>query len=594
MSDRDYRGPKLPHDLLAQVGGAGLGKKRGNARYAPGSRRDKRKAERVQKKSLKAQPKPPRRPFVREERRDSSDKEVKPVVKRQPAPEKKPQKQAEPPKSILKGVRPTTKASEEREKSPETVLPRSSRAVKERLARDDDEVAALEKKLGLKTKSKLPQSFEDDGLGGLLEGLSDDLLGDSGGSKRKRGEYEDFLKTKRRKPTSHDDLDVESQEDSDSIVSEDDEEGNLDLEEIGNLAEESDEGTPELTLDSDVSEGEFEGFSSEEEEEEDKERSKPVRENPYIAPGSGAAAPAAKYIPPSLRTASASDTEILSRLRRQTQGLINKLSEANLLTILRDVEQLYQNNARQHVTSTLIDLVMGSVSIEGVLSDTFLILHAGFVAAIYKVIGTDFGAQLTERTITEFDRVYKEQQVSESGSKAPLNLISFLAYLYTFQVVASNILFDYIRILLQNLSESNTDLLLRIVKSCGQQLRSDDPTSLKNIVLLLQNAISNIGADNVSVKTKFTVEIITDLKNNRQRAGVAASSVASEHTIRMKKTLGSLNQRTIKAAEPLRIGLADIRDTEKKGKWWLVGASWQPKETASAIEQIHPSTSNSA
>ncbi|KAK3079236.1 hypothetical protein LTS18_005389, partial [Coniosporium uncinatum] len=457
MSDRDYRGPKLPHDLLAQVGGAGLGKKRGNARYAPGSRKIKRKAERVQKKSLKAQPKPPRRPFVRQERHDSSDEEIKPVVKRQPAPEKKPQKKAEPPKSIFKGVRPTPKASEEREKSPETVLPRSSRAVKERLARDDDEVAALEKKLGLKTKSKLPQSFEDDGLGDLLEGLSDDLLGYSGGSKRKRGEYEDFLKTKRRKPTSHDDLDVESLEDSDSIVSEDDEQENLDLEEISDLAEESYKGTPELTPDSDVSEGEFEGFSSEEEKE-DKERSKPVRENPYVAPGSGAAAPAAKYIPPSLRTASASDTEILSQLRRQTQGLINKLSEANLLTILRDVERLYQNNARQHVTSTLIDLVMGSVSIEGVLSDTFLILHAGFVAAIYKVIGTDFGAQLTERTVTEFDRVYKGQQVSESGSKAPLNLISFLAYLYTFQVVASNILFDYIRILLQNLSESNTDL----------------------------------------------------------------------------------------------------------------------------------------
>jgi len=71
------------------------------------------------------------------------------------------------------------------------------------------------------------------------------------------------------------------------------------------------------------------------------------------------------------------------------------------------------------------------------------------------------------------------------------------------------------------------------------------------------------------------IESINNLKNNRVKTGVNASAIVSEHTIRMKKTLGSLNTRSIKASEPLRIGLSDIRDTEKKGKWWLVGASWR-------------------
>jgi nucleolar MIF4G domain-containing protein 1 len=56
---------------------------------------------------------------------------------------------------------------------------------------------------------------------------------------------------------------------------------------------------------------------------------------------------------------------------------------------------------------------------------------------------------------------------------------------------------------------------------------------------------------------------------------VAASTTVSEHTIRMKKQLGSLNSRNLKGTEPLRIGLADIKHTDKKGKWWLVGASWR-------------------
>lgn len=74
------------------------------------------------------------------------------------------------------------------------------------------------------------------------------------------------------------------------------------------------------------------------------------------------------------------------------------------------------------------------------------------------------------------------------------------------------------------------------------------------------------------------IEIMNNLKNNRMRTGIAASTITSEHTILMKKTLGSLNTRNLKASEPLRVGLNDIKDTDKRGKWWLVGATYNPEE----------------
>lgn len=75
------------------------------------------------------------------------------------------------------------------------------------------------------------------------------------------------------------------------------------------------------------------------------------------------------------------------------------------------------------------------------------------------------------------------------------------------------------------------------------------------------------------------IETINNLKNNRMKTGAAASAVTSEHTIRMKKTLGSLNTRSLKSSEPLRIGLDDIRNSDKRGKWWLVGASWKEHDS---------------
>lgn len=82
------------------------------------------------------------------------------------------------------------------------------------------------------------------------------------------------------------------------------------------------------------------------------------------------------------------------------------------------------------------------------------------------------------------------------------------------------------------------------------------------------------------------IETMNNLKNNRMKTGVAASSVMSEHTVRMKKILGSLNARNIKASEPLRVGLKDIRESDGRGKWWLVGASYKDSLT----ENVNSST----
>ena len=134
------------------------------------------------------------------------------------------------------------------------------------------------------------------------------------------------------------------------------------------------------------------------------------------------------------------------------------------------------------------------------------------------------------------------------------------------------------------------DCLLTNLTGSGLQLRQDDPSSLKNIVLLLQQAIEKAGEKNLSVRTKFMIEIIYNIKNNRVKTGVAASAVNSEHTIRMKKILGSLNTRTIKASEPLRVGLKDIRESDKRGKWWLIGASYKDNDGRDRPEKAPPSS----
>jgi nucleolar MIF4G domain-containing protein 1 len=128
-------------------------------------------------------------------------------------------------------------------------------------------------------------------------------------------------------------------------------------------------------------------------------------------------------------------------------------------TILSEIENLYRTHPRAHVTSTLTSLLLNILTAQQSLLDTFVILHAGFVAALYRLIGIDFGAYLVQTLIEQFDKVYKNQ------GKDCLNLVVFLSELYNFGVVGATLVYDLIRMFLENLDEFDTELLLKIVQS---------------------------------------------------------------------------------------------------------------------------------
>ena len=114
-------------------------------------------------------------------------------------------------------------------------------------------------------------------------------------------------------------------------------------------------------------------------------------------------------------------------------------------------------------------------------------------------------------------------------------------------------------------------------------MRRDDPSSLKDVAALLNGAVTKSGANEISVRTKFMIETINSLKDNRTKAGNVASNIKSEHAVRMKQTLRSLNVGSVKASEPLRVQLKDIRHSEKRGRWWLVGANHCDEEIGSRM-----------
>lgn len=288
-----------------------------------------------------------------------------------------------------------------------------------------------------------------------------------------------------------------------------------------------------------------------------------------------------RYIPPGLRKQLEGDLgsqEDLTKLTRQLKGLLNRMSEQNMATVLDGMEEIYRKHRRHDVTSTLTTLIIDGISSHAMLLDSFVVLHAAFISSMHKLIGVEFAAFVVQSTVASYERHLAHadgihgSDPSEDRGKECSNLVVLLSELYNFQVIACVLMYDLIRELLnQDFSEIGVELLLKILKSCGQQLRQDDPSALKDIVTLAQSK----QGDNLNSRVRFMMETLTNLKNNKVKKTAAAQHQGGDAVDRLKKFLTGLGKkRHVQAHEPLRVSLEDLRTAGEKGKWWLVGAAW--------------------
>lgn len=488
----------------------------------------------------------------------------------------------------------------------QSVTSRASKTLLERLAQDDAEIEGFEKKLGIKKGRKsLPKSFKDDGLDELLGSVDageDDGVDSSDETRKRKLAYDDWLSSKRRNtgPSSSPNQDARlDSQDEGMGDSEDTDEGERDQQNGKDNArdDESDFGiNNDEGMLSGSEDDSFGGFDSDNDEMTD---TKPrLKENPYKAPTTGTII--SKYVPPSLRRAKGPEDETKGRLQKQIQGLVNRLTDANIISIVASLEEIYQTNARGDVTEILTDTIMAQILKPESLPDQFFVLTGGFCAALYKTTGSSFGSHLVRRIVKDFNDEYANVSaisVQQAGiPKEASNILTLMTQLYVFEVVTSKIIFDFLEELLGDLSELNVELLLRICRMAGRLLRRDDPQALKHISSVLNSAVSKIGYVNVSARTKFMIETIQDLKNSRRKAKGTDSSIVSEHVLRMKKRLGELKSqsRRLDGLAPMGIGLSDVESADTHGKWWLVGASVPAYREVSEREQELKGNSKSA
>lgn len=444
---------------------------------------------------------------------------------------------------------------------------------REMIQKEKDDMMFYAKKLGINPKKGVSKQGDDDFIGGLFDGLDlnfsdetetgdDEDLSEGKEQSSSKSAHENEREASKNFKDGDDDINSEDFDDDDDL---DDDDKAL-LREMYGLENSDSDSDSDFASDSDDSD------------------SPKAKENPYMAPVDpstlGLDNPSgSRYIPPALRKKLAmnentEDSEVMKRLLRLVKGPFNKLSESNFSSSISELNEVYIDNPRQFVNEAVLKVVIQSVCISTPMLESFLVLYSSAIVALYKLQGVEFGAFVIQKLVEDF---LKEIESTERAKQELINLSGMIGYLYTLNLISATLIYDIIKWkLIVNPTELKTDILLKLIRSCGSKLRTDDSTALNAIITELTKSVklNESRGVKISTRTRFLIDTITDLKNNRLRNMENVNTVSMIN--RLKKQLGSIsNSRNLDA---IKVNLEDIENIEERGKWWLVGSAWKGNE----------------
>lgn len=505
----------------------------------------------------------------------------------------------------------------ERQNNPRDVAASTSAAKKVKRSKrtqaekdEDDEIAWLEAMLGMGSNGKRKQGFRAN--------VNEDSIQDEDGYDELLGELDRFH-------TGMYDSDEGRDSDQEQSDDDEDEEDDDEDEDDEDDAQEYDEDRSSDLESHDGSNGSLEsGFGDTTDNESAERRIAPHFESsmvgnvsdgddtakPHIATTeadkSTAQSPLSssgtRYIPPAARAAAAQSSQgspnaEQQRLTRQLKGLLNRLGDNNLDSIVTSIEEIYSNNKRAEVSQALTQLMIRTIAARSTvqLTDTFVVVYASLVATLYRLIGIEFAAGFLQQAVDDLLKHYYELTGpaetgpegldEESKGKELSNLVSLICHLYNLQVVACPLIYDLIKLFLgqgrradaaSEVTEADVEVLLKIIKTCGSQLRQDDVTALKQVVELASERAAKSSSS--SSRVRFMLETMETIKSSKgKRQNASQESPIAQIISNMRRYLtGVEKKRSVRSyGEPLRVVLKDLQDAETKGKWWLVGAAWK-------------------
>eukprot|EP00117_Sycon_ciliatum_P007494 scpid41909/ scgid10577/ Nucleolar MIF4G domain-containing protein 1; SGD1 homolog len=277
--------------------------------------------------------------------------------------------------------------------------------------------------------------------------------------------------------------------------------------------------------------------------------------------------------------------EKFDQLARQVKGLINRLCESTLKTTSNKIQQLFSTNSRNNTNTCLSRCILAVCITPALQPDRLLAEHMLLVAVLHRTVDTDVGCHFLEELVKHFDSRHRHQGAASStasgttaeSSKECDNVVAMLAHLYLFKVAHYSLIIDIIKRLLGRFQDEDITMLLQLLKTCGGDIRKDDPSALKEVISTVRSRSKDTTRVDES-RMRFTIDALMAVCHNNFRKLPGYDPDSIRHRSRVLR--GMLPGSVALADAQMRIGYLDLANAQEKGRWWVVGSAWTGRSTS--------------
>lgn len=199
----------------------------------------------------------------------------------------------------------------------------------------------------------------------------------------------------------------------------------------------------------------------------------------------------------------------------KSRGLINRLAAQTMPFVTSEFEKLYSTNSRSMIDTIIFNHIESSIIKSHAIAKRKLVAELMLLVSYLDLrVSHGIAGFTVHRFLERFEKLYKN--CSDHSDKSTDNILYCVVNLYVIGLLSANVIFEIAnRLCRDDFGPKSVELLLLIFKSVGFQLRKDNPSAMRQLILAAQTKCEQIKSKSeIDCRVEFMIEALAAIKNN--------------------------------------------------------------------------------
>uniref|UniRef100_A0A7E4VKX8 MI domain-containing protein n=1 Tax=Panagrellus redivivus TaxID=6233 RepID=A0A7E4VKX8_PANRE len=278
-----------------------------------------------------------------------------------------------------------------------------------------------------------------------------------------------------------------------------------------------------------------------------------------------------------LEALDANNTELAEqrfKIQKTLRGALNRLNEHTLVASIKTMGELFAANSHNDVKQIFYETFLKATQTVYALPDRLLLEYALFIALTHVNVSAEISGHFVENFTTFL--VGELEKAEDKDEKALENAVALLSHLFNFRILKADFIIDLMSKLRDYARDKTVGLMLHAITYAGGTLKKRHGPLLTAFVTASQNFFVNLPADKKPEGSRLAFLIGEFLALKNGNISPITSKFDADLLDHFSRVFKGLTKNSDAKERELPFGFNDVLHIADRGRWWIVGSSWQP------------------